>query len=153
MKLASLLRTAAWTLPMLGALAACSPQSEAPPVAPAAPVTAASAPAPAAPEGAITRYKANGYSPAWQVEVEGAQVHLQVPEIDGPDVQPVTLAAERSAADTGVTYTGQHDGTPFTLNLRPGPCTKATEGDAPREFHATLEYGQSHYEGCADALR
>lgn len=153
MNFTSLLRTAAWALPMLGALTACNPESGAPPAAPSAAPPAATAPAPAVPEGVIVRYKANGYSPAWLTEVDGAQVRLKVPEIDGPDVQPVTLPVERSAAATGVTYTGQHDGTPFTLHIRPGPCTKATEGGAPREFHATLEYGQSHYEGCADALR
>lgn len=180
-------RLAAWTLPLLAALSACSPKPEdapPPPPAPAPAVEPAPAPAaepasapvgetatdavePADPASAsestdaasalapadFSHFTANGFSPAWQAEVEGEQMRFKVPEIDGPDVQPVAAPAQRSVDGELLRYSGEHAGTPFKLELRAGPCVKATEAGQPREFHAALDYGQSHYEGCADAPR
>lgn len=183
MQLKSTSRLAAWTLPLLAALSACSPKPEdAPPPPPAPAVEPAPAPAaepatdavaatdtaatptdatPAPADTAnaaasiaeVTHFTANGFSPAWQAEVAGEEMRFKVPEIDGPDVQPVAAPAQRSVDGELVRYSGEHAGTPFKLELRVGPCEKATEGGQPREFHAALDYGQSHYEGCADAPR
>ena len=87
-------------------LAACSkPAEKAPAPAPAAPATtapaAAPAPAPtaAAPAAAnattdtvVTKFKANGFSPAWEAMIDGNTVTFEVPEIMTPDGKKHTRA-------------------------------------------------------------
>ena len=96
-------------------------------------------------------FKANGFSPAWEAEIKGNTLTLQTPDFDSPNAKPRTLKVERSASAKETNYTGHDGATAVALTLAAGPCEKATEGGQPREFHATLHYGKSTYNGCADA--
>ena len=148
------------------ALAACGPKpSEAPPTpAPApAPVAATPAAPPApeapaannglAPDGYPLRLAANGFSPAWQARFEGDTLQYEVPETSGPDSALRSVKAARSPYATGFYAEGKEGETVIGLDITKGPCDVATEGGAPREFNATLTYGQQTYKGCADAVR
>ncbi|MDO5691937.1 MAG: hypothetical protein Q4G70_05550 [Pseudomonadota bacterium] len=147
-------------------LSACEQRSEPPAPAPAptaAPAPEAdSTPAPAseaaaAPDGAdsgpLTRFTAFGFSPAWQANVDGEELEFDVPETTGVDQPLRRIAVERSAYAKGVTFEGKDGDVAVSLDIRSGPCDKATEDDKPREFFATLTYGNSTYKGCADAPR
>lgn len=147
-------------------LLACSkpaPKVEAP--APAAPQTTASAPAPtanptpAAPvapaatasaDSVVTKFKANGSSPAWEVLLDGDTVTFEVPETMTPDGKKRTIKVERSAYAKGANYNGMDGKVAFSLDINGKECTKT---GAKREFTATLAYGKSVYKGCADGLR
>ena len=147
-------------------LAACSkPAEKAPASASAAPATtapaAAPAPAPtavaAAPAAAnattdtvVTKFKANGFSPAWEAMIDGNTVTFEVPEIMTPDGKKHTIKVERSAYAKGATFNGKDGNTPFSLDIKGAECIKT--GDK-REFTATLAYGKSVYKGCADAVK
>ena len=158
-----LLMTAAAGL-LCMSLAACSkPAEKAPAPAPAAPATtapaAAPAPAPtaAAPAAAnattdtvVTKFKANGFSPAWEAMIDGNTVTCEVPEIMTPDGKKHTIKVERSAYAKGATFNGKDGNTPFSLDIKTSECIKT--GDK-RQFTATLAYGKSVYKGCADAVK
>ena len=132
--------------------------ADAPMQAPSCDLTSATCSAPAsAPqqhEGTATHFKASGFSPAWEAEVDGDKLSLLMPDFGGPDFQPRSLKVERSAlAQDGADYKGQDGNTTVVLSITPGPCNRATEGGQPREFHVTVQYGQSTYHGCADTVR
>ena len=130
--------------------------TEAPAAAPAAtPAAPATSPTPAADEGIVTRFKANGFSPAWRAEVDGDTVKLDVPEHQRVDPGFATLKAERLAYAKGVEYSGKDGDVEFTLSIDgKGRCDKASDenGKTGREFTATLNYGKSVYRGCADRM-
>lgn len=139
-------------LALAALLAACSPSVPEPA---AAPVVAASevAPAPApAPEsdGPISRFKADGSSPAWQATLDGDQLRFEVPETMGPDSLPRTITVTRLAYAKGANYDGRDGAVSVTLDINAKPCNRT---GAEREFTATLSYGQQTYHGCADRLR
>lgn len=150
-------------------LAACTPATEpTPSAAPAAssPQTAAApapadgkeseAAAPAADDvGVVTRFKANGFSPAWRAEVDGNTVKLDVPEHARADPGFTTLRAERSAYAKGVEFNGKDGQQAFTLTLDGKTrCNRSSDEDGKldREFTATLRYGKTVYHGCADRM-
>lgn len=164
----------ALVLAALAALAACQkadPAGEAalptPAPAPMASVTspaqvpvatASAAPGEAATHGPgaaglVTGFHATGFSPAWSVDVQGDELRIGVPDLAQPDAQPVVVTARHLAYAKGVNFEGEHRGVPFVLDIRSGPCDKATEAGQSREFHATFTYGKSRYSGCADARR
>lgn len=139
---------------------------------PAAPVDPAAAPAPApAVEGQvddpapqvvtgpgsspITRFSANGFSPAWRAEVDGNSVKLDVPEHARVDPGFTTVNVERAPYATGAEYRGKDGDVDFVLTID-GRQRCRTAGDAngktDREFSATLAYGATTYHGCADAM-
>lgn len=101
----------------------------------------------------LTRFTANGFSPAWRAEIDGESVKLDVPEHGRVDPGFTTLAAERLAEANGVEFTGKDGEVAFTLTID-GQTRCATASDADgntdREFNATLTYGRSTYHGCAD---
>ena len=116
----------------------------------------ATAAAAAGEEGAVTRFKANGFSPAWRAEVDGKTVKLDVPEHGRVDPGFTTVSAERSAYSKGVEFSGKDAGVDFTLNIDGRVrCDKASDenGKMGREFSATLQYGKTTYKGCADAVK
>ena len=124
--------------------------------APAAPAangvapTAPAAPAAAANNGPISRFKANGSSPAWEATIDGDSVTFEVPETTTPDGKKRTIKVERSAYAKGANYNGKDGNVPFSLDINGKECVKT---GAKREFTATLAYGKSVYKGCADALK
>ena len=125
------------------------------PAAPAVPPTVANQPAAststsAANDGSITRFKANGFSPAWEATINGDNVTFEVPEISKPDGNMRTIKVERSAYAKGATYNGKDGNVPFSMDIKGTVCGKT--GDK-REFTATLAYGKSVYKGCADGLK
>ena len=136
-----------------GAPAANAPANPpAPPAANgAAPAPAAGQPAPAAANnGPITRFKATGFSPAWEASIDGNNVTFEVPETVKPDGGKRTIKVERSAYAKGATYNGKDGNVAFSLDIKGTECIKT--GDK-REFTATLAYGKSVYKGCADAVK
>lgn len=133
-----------------------APVAPAPTTAPAAPAangvapTAPAAPAAAANNGPISRFKANGSSPAWEATIDGDSVTFEVPETTTPDGKKRTIKVERSAYAKGANYNGKDGNVPFSLDINGKECVKT---GAKREFTATLAYGKSVYKGCADALK
>lgn len=122
----------------------------------AAPAAAGPAEAAAVAEGPITRFKANGFSPAWRAEVDGETVRLDMPEHGRVDPGFTTVPATRSAYSKGVEFTGRDGDVEFTLNIDGRMrCNKAGDEDGrlDREFGATLQYGKVTYKGCADAVK
>lgn len=103
------------------------------------------------PASELTRFKATGFSPAWMVQADGGQLQLRVPGGGGPDGELTAVAAERAVNAEGADYEGVLDGAKVTVQIRNGPCEKATEG-TPRAYHAALLVDGQRYEGCADAL-
>ena len=122
--------------------------------------SAASAPSTAAstaqeqPDTAAKNFKAYGFSPAWQAEVRNCSLSFDVPETTGVDKPLRSIKTECGEINAeGITFKGQDGKVAVTLEVRSGPCEKATQGDGPREFHAKLTYGKQTYQGCADAVR
>lgn len=103
-------------------------------------------------EAVITRFKANGVSPAWRAEVDGDSIKLDVPEHDRVDPGFTTVTAERVAHAKGVEYSGKDGDVAFTLTIDgKSRCDGSDEnGKTDREFSATLTYGKNTYRGCAD---
>lgn len=104
----------------------------------------------------MTRFSANGFSPAWRAAVDGDTVKLDVPEHARVDPGFTTVKAERSAYAKGVEFSGKDGATDFVLTLDGRTrCEKAgdADGKTDREFNATLTYGKTIYRGCADALK
>lgn len=148
------------------ALAACNKpvDSAAPAEQPAAPAEAATqAPAPEAAPAADTApeateaagFKANGFSPAWRAEVDGDTVKLDVPEHGRIDQGFNTASATKASDGAKTTYTGKDGKVDFTLTLDGSSrCKLASDenGKTDREFSATLKYGNSTYQGCADKM-
>ena len=172
MSLPQRLTTTTWPVTLLAgmvalALTACGPSGKAatsaptptPPAsaaassaqAPSCDITAAACDAPG--ESPVTHFTANGFSPAWQAEADRDTLTLLLPDFGGPDVQAHTLKVEHTATAKGADYVGNDGGSAITLSIASGPCDISTEGGQPREFHATLRYGQQTYQGCADAVR
>ena len=156
-----LLMTAAAGMLCMSLVACSKPAEKTPaPAAPAAPTTstalaAAPAPAPtaaapAATDTVVTKFKANGSSPAWEAMIDGNTVTFEVPEIMTPDGKKHTIKVERSAYAKGATFNGKDGNTPFSLDIKTSECIKT--GDK-RQFTATLAYGKSVYKGCADAVK
>lgn len=107
----------------------------------------------AASDGIVTRFKANGYSPAWRAEIDGDSVKLDVPEHGRMDPGFTSLAAERLAYSKGVEFSGKDGDVAFTLTIDGRTrCDRSSDadGNTDREFNATLIYGRSTYRGCAD---
>lgn len=106
-------------------------------------------------DGVITRFNANGFSPAWRAEVDGTTVKLDVPEHGRVDPGFTTLTATRSAYAKGVEFSGTDGKVEYTLNIRGEACERASDenGKTGREFTATLDYGKTTYKGCADAMK
>ncbi|MDO5652750.1 MAG: hypothetical protein Q4G39_01400 [Brachymonas sp.] len=149
---------------VLGLVACQKTEVTTPPAAPAAPApTPVPAPTPPTPapaeaaapaqDGPVTHFTAYGFSPAWQAEVNGDRLSFDVPETVGVDEPQRVITVTRSAYAKGVNYDGTDGDVAVTLDISSGPCDKATEGNGPREFHATLSYGNSTYRGCADGVR
>ncbi len=110
----------------------------------------------AADAGPVTRFSANGFSPAWRAEVDGDTVKLDVPEHKRVDPGFTTIKAERAPYAKGVEFSGKDGDVDFVLTIDGrSRCEKAgdAEGRTNREFSATLSYGKSTYEGCADAVK
>lgn len=114
--------------------------------------SAAAASTAAVPASELTRLKATGFSPAWVVQVHDGQLQLRVPGGGGPDGTLTDVPAERIAHAEGVDYEGMLDGVKVKVEIRNGPCDKATEGGVARAYHAALVVGSDRHEGCADAL-
>ncbi len=76
-------------------------------------------------DGVITRFKANGFSPAWRAEVDGTTVKLDVPEHGRVDPGFTTLTATRSAYAKGVEFSGTDGKVEYTLNIRGEACERA----------------------------
>ncbi len=166
------------TLPLIalvGLLAGCQPSSDAPAPLASAPANAPSAQAQAPdalsaqadasdappqtpPEeepsaAAVLGLYANGFSPAWEVHLEGDTLRFSVPETGTPDNDLRTVQVTRSAQAQLVQYAGQDENVPLVLELRQEACTKSLNGEEKsRDFVATFRYGDSVYQGCADAV-
>ncbi len=156
-----LLMTAAAGLLFMSLMACSKPAEKVPAPAPAAPTATAPAAAPAsapvapaagtaATDTVVTKFKANGFSPAWEAVIDGNNVTFGVPEIMTPDGKKHTIKVERAAYAKGATYNGKDGNVPFSLDIKGTECDKT--GDK-RAFTATLAYGKSVYKGCADALK
>ncbi len=157
-----LFMTAAAGMLSMSLIACSKPAEKAPaPAAPAAPTASAPAatptPAPAAPAASattadtvVTKFKANGFSPAWEAMIDGNTVSFEVPETMTPDGKKRAIRVERSAYAKGATFNGKDGNVPFSLDIKTSECVKT--GDK-RQFAATLAYGKSVYKGCADAVK
>ncbi len=94
--------------------------------------------------------KAFGFSPAWQAEIHGNNLSYEVPETGTPDGKSRTISIGVIEGSNDITrYNGSDNGLKVILNIRKGTCTKATIGGKELEFHATLNYGDKTYKGCA----
>lgn len=161
-------------------LAACKPTTESAPAAPAtatAPAASDETAMPAEPaatdaaaststppaatpdstatDGIGTRFKANGFSPAWRAEVDGDTVKLDMPEHERMDPGFTTIQAKRSTHAQGVEFNGKDGAHAFTLTLDGKErCNRSSDenGKLDREFTATLRYGKTVYHGCADRM-
>lgn len=127
-----------------------APAPAANPAPAAAPATAASAAPAASADTVVTKFKANGFSPAWEVLLDGDTVTFVVPETTTPDGKKRTIKVTRDAYAKGANYNGMDGKLAFSLDINGKECTKT---GAKREFTATLAYGKSVYKGCADGLR
>ena len=154
MGLAACSKPADKVAPPAGSAPATAPAANAPanPSAPAAngATPAAGQAAPAAANAPISRFKATGFSPAWEANIDGNNITFEVPETVKPDGGKRTIKVERSAYAKGATYNGKDGNVAFSLDIKGAECIKT--GDK-REFTATLAYGKSVYKGCADAVK
>lgn len=100
----------------------------------------------------VSSYHANGFSPAWTADLKTDKLSFEVPDFAGLDSSSRTITVEASAYAKGVDYTGKDGDTEVAFSIKDGPCDKAgvAPGEPSREFHATLQYGKTLYEGCAD---
>ena len=141
---------------MLLALAACGkpaepPKAEVPPPPPlAAPRMEAPAAAPQTAAAPITRFKANGFSPAWTAEIDGNTLRFEVPDTAGPDSKPRSAKVGRLAYAKGINFDGKDGDVPFTLDINGKTCDRTGQA---REFTATFSYGRHTYHGCADRVQ
>lgn len=152
-------------------LAACQPSSDAPappasapdnapPVAEEAPAAdkapaadeAPDAPGSVAEEEGVVLY-ANGFSPAWEAHLTGGMLRFSVPEIGTPDGDLRGIEVSCEEEDT-LQCTGKDGEVAVVLELRQEACVKSLNGEEEeaRDFSALLRYGDSRYEGCADAV-
>lgn len=97
----------------------------------------------------MTRINANGFSPAWEANVEGDSVTFLVPDLKEPGMKR-TIQVQRSIYSKGVTYNGKDGAIPVSFDVKNMECIKTGE---KREFTATLAYGGSVYRGCADGMQ
>ncbi|MBR4878111.1 MAG: hypothetical protein IKU14_10440 [Rhodocyclaceae bacterium] len=154
------------------ALAGCQPSSDAgappasapdnaPPVADEAPAADEAPVADEAPdaqggiadeEGVVVLY-ANGFSPAWEAHLTGGMLRFSVPEIGTPDgdLRGIEVSCEEEDV---LQCTGKDGEVSVVLELRQEACVKSLNGEEEeaRDLSAVLRYGDSRYEGCADAV-
>lgn len=99
-------------------------------------------------------FHANGFSPAWRAEIEGATVKLDVPDRNSVDPAYTSVRAESVTRTAhGVEVKGHDGGRTFLLTLdNSAICQRASDenGKTGREYSATLRYGEHTYSGCAD---
>ena len=101
-------------------------------------------------DGPISHFKANGFSPAWNAEIDGDTIRFEVPETVTPDSKPRIAKVIRQAYAKGANFDGKDGKTRFSLDIKGTECKKT--GDR-REFTATFQYGKRTYRGCADAVK
>ena len=148
-------------LPLLcaGVLAACDAEPSRPPPVDTADTTAAMpAPATDAPRAADANLPdhaalalaeshelvAGGNEPFWSVEVDGDALVYSTPE----QMPGIELEAQRSDLEDTALFTGEHVGTPFTLEIDTAPCQDSMSGwDHP--FTASFSWGGQTMTGCA----
>lgn len=126
-------------------LSACS----APPKISTTPQTNAQAP--------ISHFKAYGFSPAWQAEINGSTLSYSVPETANINNHLRRITVRRLAYAKGVNYDGNDAGVAITLDIRTGNCNTANisnthKNSNPNQFIASLHYGDKKYTGCANAV-
>lgn len=153
-------------------LAACQPSSDAPappasapdnapPVADEAPAADKAPVAEEVPdaqggiadeEGMVVLY-ANGFSPAWEAHLKGRMLRFSVPEIGTPDgdLRGIEVSCEEEET---LQCTGKDGEVAVVLDLHQEACTKSLNGEEEeaRDLTAVFRYGDSRYEGCADAV-
>lgn len=127
------------TLVAISISACCTPPQP-------APNSAATAQAP------ISHFKAYGFSPSWQAEINGDTLSYQVPDTANTHNTLRTIKISRLAYAKGVNYDGNDAGVKITLDIRTGTCRNTTKNGKSHEFIATLYHGDTIYKGCADAL-
>lgn len=147
-------------LPLLcaGALAACDAGPSEPPPVDTADTAGTPAPATDAPpiqdanlpdHAALALAEshelvASGNEPFWSVEVDGDALVYSTPE----QMPGIDLQAQRSDRGDTAQFSGEHDGTPFTLEIHTTPCQDSMSGwDHP--FTASFSWGGQTMTGCA----
>lgn len=124
-----------------------SPVQSTQPVAEPRAAPAAPAAPPEAQDTVVRRFRANGFSPAWQAEIDGSKLRFEVPDMGQPDPRLREIPVERLAYAKGVNFDGRDGQVEVSLDINGKPCQRT---GAEREFTATLRYGKSTYHGCAD---
>lgn len=101
------------------------------------------------------RFNADGDSPVWNAHIDtdstaNITITFSVPDTVHPDLRQITVSVTRKSAPNAVLFTGHDDGIDLTLRISDTPCNNA---GAPRKFSARMHYGNSVYDGCADAVK
>ena len=94
--------------------------------------------------GAGETVEFTGTEPFWGGETDGKQLTYSTPEnIDG-----TTIAVERFAGNSGVSYSGTLDGQAFDMTVTEGACSDGMS-DRTYPFTVTLRIGDETRYGCA----
>ena len=93
-------------------------------------------------------WRAFGTEPFWNVDAEGGRLVFTTPE----DQTGKVLQGRRIPSLVGTVIAGDGGGTHFQLGITPGDCSDGMS-DNHYDHKATFSYGDTEYEGCAEAAK
>lgn len=96
----------------------------------------------------LQTFRALGTEPFWNVNVQAEQLTFITPEDQVGEV----MQGLRQAVDGGVDISGNNDGQPFLLSVRPGTCSDGMS-DNQYDMTSTFNMGDIRYAGCAEAAK
>ena len=96
--------------------------------------------------GAVTdSFAAFGTEPFWQVTVNGTALDFD----DVSTGEKRSLTATRSESGNATVFSGDNNGTAFTLTITPGSCNDGMS-DNTYPWTSTFVYGEASFSGCAN---
>ncbi len=100
---------------------------------------------PAEPGSVSDSFAAFGTEPFWQVTVNGTALDFD----DVSTGEKRSLTATRSESGNSTVFSGDNNGTSFTLTITPGSCNDGMS-DNTYPWTSTFVYGEASFSGCAN---